>query len=143
MRETEISRGVDAESPVSANNEQLSALYSSVQGSRWAPATMETPAPVLGTLLVFAYFREIYSSSEIVLAAQDDILLRYICTNRPPPSSVLRSFRRDNRAAIEHALANLLRLQPLHSSSPRTSPWQEAKRRVNIAVRTDCFDLDV
>lgn len=128
-----------------SENELRRLLYEAVQDLRWKDAVAkEAPARVLGTLLVFCYFRGLYSSSEIALLARTDADLQYICMRSLPGSNELRIFRRENRALIEHALATLLRL--LSASRQEVlpgTPLTEARERVNRAVKCDCFEMDV
>ncbi|MGZ8900878.1 MAG: hypothetical protein ACXW3Z_12350 [Limisphaerales bacterium] len=129
-----------------SENDLYMHLYQAVQDLPWKPvsACADVPARTFGTLLVFCYFRELYSSAEIALTAMTDPDLQYICTRTLPEANDLRSFRRANRPMIEHALATLIRIHSNHSSQP--IPWSalnEAKRRVDLAVRSDCFELDI
>ena len=120
-------------------------LYQAVQDLPWRTALMpsDIPALALGTLLVFCYSRELYSSSEIALCARTDRDLQYICTRHAPDANELRSFRRANRPLIEHALATFMRIGPSKNSQRAPgSVLSEAKLRVDLAVRSDCFDLD-
>jgi hypothetical protein len=139
-----------AEIPVNASpssargNDHYVSLYQAVQDLPWRRglAATEIPARALGTLLVFCYARELYSSTEIALQAVTDRDLQYICTRHVPDLNELRSFRRANRPLIEHALATYLRSRG-SSTIGSLTVLGEAKRRVDLAVRSDCFELDV
>lgn len=132
--------------PGGSGNDLYMRLYQAVQDLPWrrGNAATEIPVQALGTLLVFCYSRELYSSSEIVLCARTDRDLIYICTRHAPDANELRSFRRANRSLIEHALATFMRIHPSGISRLDCgSVLSEAKRRVDRAVRSDCFEMDV
>lgn len=133
--------------PASSETEKnlFTVLYQAVQDVPWREINgpRVSPARVLGTLLVFCYFRELYSSGEIALTIRLEPDLQYITTRSVPDPNELRAFRRANRSMIEHGLATLFRLAEGRDKGVSKNPLLEAKRRVDLAVRCDSFELDI
>src|ERR1051325_3624009 len=99
-------------------------------------------------LLTYCYAKEIYGSADIERVMQKDTLFRVVCGQEFPDARMLRRFRRENRAALQACLSDVLRLsQP--SSNGRVGAGcdgeqsgDEALRRLDMAACLDTLELD-
>ncbi len=101
------------------------------------------PCPMILTLLVYAYARGTYESSEIESRCLSETDFQYLATPGCPGPQVLRMFRRRERSQVRAALARLF--QGLGGSLG--DPWaidaeDEALRRLEAAVAADNLALD-
>ena len=95
------------------------------------------------TLLVYAYARGVFESSEIESRCLSDKDFRYLATPDCPPPQVLRMFRRRERTQVRSALARLFQAisQRLGGSSV-VDGESEASRRLDAAIAADNLALD-
>ncbi len=101
------------------------------------------PYPMILTLLVYAYARGTYESSEIESRCLSETDFQYLATPGCPGPQVLRMFRRRERSQVRSALARLFR-GLFRSLGDR---WaidadDEAVRRLDAAVAADNLALD-
>lgn len=101
------------------------------------------PYPMILTLLVYAYARGTFESSEIESRCLSEADFRYLATPGCPGPQVLRMFRRREWSQVRSALARLF--QGLAGSL--RDPWAidadaEAVRRLEAAVAADNLALD-
>lgn len=121
-----------------------------------------TPQSLL-TLLTYAYITGRLSTEKLMSDFANDATFRYICFNRCPSNTAIRSFRRYNRQVLIKCMArtmslgmnisaersaNKLRdtqdnLSPMPDvSSCLNSAWVEAEYRVSRAAQLDCMAMD-
>lgn len=138
---------------------------------RWVDAERgeAVSGAMLLTLLCYAYAVGVYGSEEIEEACQSDQAFRYLCAGRVPGWSMLRRFRRANRALLTRCLAAVLRRVSRGTGSGeagrcRSGRWapgricplgldlrsqgpggwiEEADRRVGRAVLADTMAMDL
>jgi hypothetical protein len=100
-------------------------------------------------LLSFAYATGLFSSQEIAEAAWSEAMLRAICNGQPPSAREVRTFRRQNRSAIECVLAGVLRQAIIRQFALHANPLlseiepvlrDHAAERIEIARQMDMDD---
>jgi len=121
---------------------------------------------ILLSLLTYCYATGVYSSTDIELSFTQDTLVRHLCADTYPEAHRSRWFRRDNRQRIQRALAEVFqRAWRIRSRQEESGPNEavdlidpcfepemdcqnallfaaEAEKRINRAVRLDCWAFD-
>ena len=98
---------------------------------------------MLLTLLVYAYARGVFESSEIEARCLSDADFRYVATPDCPPPQVLRMFRRRERNQVRSALARLFgNISQRLGAVGSIDGVAEAARRLDAAIAADNLALD-
>jgi|LauGreDrversion4_2_1035121.scaffolds.fasta_scaffold242207_2 hypothetical protein len=95
------------------------------------------------TLLVYAYARGVFDSSEIESRCLTEEDFRYLATPNCPGPQILRMFRRRERSQVQSALGRLF--QAIHQrlgDSGAIDADAEAARRLEAAIAADNLALD-
>ncbi len=101
------------------------------------------PYPMILTLLIYAYARGTYESSEIESRCLSETDFQYLATPGCPGPQVLRMFRRRERSQVRSALARLFQGLVRSLGDPCTIDADaEAVRRLEAAVAADNLALD-
>jgi len=101
------------------------------------------PYPMILTLLVYAYARGAFESSEIESRCLSEADFRYGATPGCPGPQVLRMFRRRERSQVRSALVRLFQGLVGSLGDPwAIDPDAEAVRRLEAAVAADNLALD-
>jgi hypothetical protein len=106
---------------------------------------------MLLTLLVYAYYKELWTSEEIEAESETDRTLRYICGGRRPTMEIIRQFRRGHREVILGCLSGVFqKLFRAQISQPQGAyqHLQKAARnladqRIRTAVLMEMVALDI
>ena len=95
------------------------------------------------TLLVYAYARGVFDSSEIESMCLSEADFRYLATPDCPGPQILRTFRRRERRQVRSALARLFRAITQRLGDPGAIDAEaEALRRLESAIAADNLALD-
>jgi len=134
--------------------------------AKFATATGSYQAPMLLTLLTYAYAKGIYGSQAIELAGPQNQALKYICAGNRLDWNTLRLFRRQNQKLIRNCLAETLKqaweihhpmaaqvdtqapcyvsdsLARRLDSTPSPVFAREAENRLHLAILADTLQSD-
>jgi hypothetical protein len=100
-------------------------------------------------LLIYCYARGIYGSVAIERLMHKDTAFRALCRDEFPGASLLRRFRRENRAVVQSCLAEVLRHRaaplPAEGRPLAQNPEQfaeDASRRLDMAACLDTLEIE-
>lgn len=118
------------------------------QLKRFAPFSSGLRAPLLLTVLTYAYARNILDANEIQRGTRDHGWLSYLCRTQPVDALVLRVFRRAARQELKEVLAEVLvdcwsaRFGSQATSSMVQCAEADAEERIRSAILADSVALD-
>jgi len=134
-------------------------VQQAVEPPHWKQGTAlrDTDIPssqILLTLLTYAYATGTLPSEEIEKQTEMDSTFRYLCARSYPTESMLRQFRRQNRALVRQCLAKVFEAAWQQrfgqaSVSEDAQMWLpallnlEAEKRILYAVQLDSMAMDI